>query len=94
MDIIFQTDGSYAYVILRAGLAITFFFHGARHVLGWHGGRGFEGMVKNWSGKYSIPVWICVFGMVVEIAGALAMTFGFLVRPAALGLWSTAWRFC
>src|SRR3990170_333147 len=26
MDIIFQTDSSYAYVILRAGLAITFGF--------------------------------------------------------------------
>jgi len=86
MDIIFQTDSSYAYVILRAGLAITFFFHGTRHVLGWHGGRGFEGMVKNWSGKHGIPVWICVFAMFIEIAGALAMTFGFLVRPAALGL--------
>jgi len=86
MDIIFQTDGSYAYVILRAGLAITFFAHGTQHILGWHGGRGFYGMVKNWHEKYKIPVPICVLGMITELCGVLAMTFGVLVRPAALGL--------
>ena len=86
MDIILQTDGSYAYVILRAGLAITFFFHGTRHVFGWHGGRGFQGMIKNWTEKYHLPKPICVLGMFTEIAAVLAMTFGFLVRPAALGL--------
>jgi putative oxidoreductase len=86
MDIIFQTDGSYAYLVLRAGLAITFFFHGTRHVFGWHGGRGFKGMIKNWTEKYHIPTAICVLGMVTELAAVMAMTFGFLVRPAALGL--------
>ena len=86
MNIIFQTDGSYAYVILRAGLAITFFFHGTRHVFGWHGGRGFQGMIKNWTEKYHLPTPVCVLGMCTELAAVLAMTFGFLVRPAALGL--------
>jgi len=86
MDIIFQTDGSYAYVILRAGLAITFFAHGTQHILGWHGGRGFNGMIKNWHEKYNIPVTVCVLGMLTELAAVLAMTLGFLVRPAALGL--------
>jgi putative oxidoreductase len=86
MNIIFQTDGSYAYVILRAGLAITFFFHGTRHVFGWHGGRGFQGMIKNWTEKYRLPKPICILGMFTEMSAVLAMTFGFLVRPAALGL--------
>ena len=86
MNIIFQTDGSYAYVILRAGLAITFFAHGTQHILGWHGGRGFRGMIKNWHEKYHQPVFLCVLAMFIEISGVLAMTFGFLVRPAALGL--------
>jgi len=86
MNFIFQTDDSYAYVILRAGLAITFFAHGTQHVFGWHGGRGFQGMIKNWTEKYHIAVPICVLGMFTELAGVLAMTFGFLVRPAALGI--------
>src|SRR4030067_3862754 len=46
MDIIFQTDGSYAYVILRAGSAITFFFHGRRHGVRWRGGRRSGGVVR------------------------------------------------
>ena len=86
MDSILQTDASFAYVILRAGLAITFFAHSTQQVFGWHGGRGFSGMIKNWHEKYNIPVPMCVLGMFTELAGVLAMTLGFLVRPAALGL--------
>ena len=40
MTAILQTDASYAFVVLRLGLALTFFAHGAQHVFGWFGGRG------------------------------------------------------
>lgn len=86
MDSILHTDGSYAYVVLRFGLALTFFAHSTQQVFGWHGGRGYQAMLKNWNEKYNIPVAIGMLGLFTEMAGVLAMGFGFLVRPAALGL--------
>src|SRR6516162_578522 len=86
MDSILHADGSYAYLALRFGLAVTFFAHSTQQVFGWWGGRGFKGMIKNWNEKYHIPVAICVIGMFTELLSVPAMIFGFLVRPAALGL--------
>ncbi len=34
VDWIFQTDGSYSYVFLRFGLALTFFAHSSQQILG------------------------------------------------------------
>jgi len=86
MDSILYADGSYAYLALRFGLAVTFFAHSTQQVFGWWGGRGFKGMIQNWNAKYHIPVAICVIGMFTELLSVPAMIFGFLVRPAALGL--------
>ena len=86
MSSILQTDFSYAYVVLRLGLAVTFFAHSTQQVFGWFGGRGYRDVLKNWNEKYRIPIAICVVGLFVEMAGVLAMVFGFLVRPAALGM--------
>jgi putative oxidoreductase len=87
MTTLLETDASsYALVVLRLGLALTFFAHGTQQVFGWFGGRGYSGMIENWSTKYGVPVPLCVFGMFIELAGVLAMLTGFLVRPAALGL--------
>ena len=86
MNWIFETDHTYAYVVLRAGLAVTFFMHGTQHVFGWWGGRGALGMVKNWHEKYHKPVFLCWLAMFIEVAGVLSMVSGFLVRPAAFGI--------
>jgi putative oxidoreductase len=86
MTAILQTDPSYAYVVLRLGLAVTFFAHSTQQIFGWFGGRGFSGMIENWNGKYGVPVPLCILGMLIEAAGVLSMLTGFLVRPAALGL--------
>jgi putative oxidoreductase len=86
MDSILYADGSYAYLALRFGLAVTFFAHSTQQVFGWHGGRGYQDVLGNWNQKYNIPVAIGVLGLFTEMAGVLAMIFGFLVRPAALGL--------
>ena len=87
MTAILETDAaSYALVVLRLGLAVTFFAHGTQQVFGWFGGRGFNGMIENWHTKYHMPVPLCILGMVIELGGVLAMLTGFLVRPAALGL--------
>ena len=86
MNAIFQTEPNLAFVILRLGLAVTFFAHGSQHLLGWLGGRGFKGQVTNWKEKYRIPAWIGVLGVLTEALSVPAMVLGFLVRPLALGL--------
>jgi putative oxidoreductase len=86
MSWMFETSPSFAFVFLRLGLAITFFFHGTQQVLGWHGGRGFKGMLANWNEKYGIPRPIGAFAMFIELFGSFALLFGLLTRPFALGL--------
>ncbi len=86
MTAILQTVPSYAFVILRLGLALTFFAHGAQHVFGWFGGRGLADTLGNWNKKRGIPVPLCLLALFIELGGALSMLVGFLVRPAALGI--------
>ena len=86
MDWLFHTDNSFSYVVLRAGLALTFFMHGTQHVFGWHGGKGAKAQVTNWRDKYHIPLPMGIFALVIELFAVVSMTLGFLVRPAAFGL--------
>lgn len=77
---------SFSLLILRLGLAVTFFFHGSQHLLGWYGGRGFMATFTNWYERYQIPKPIGVIGILTESLGCVALLLGFLVRPFALGL--------
>lgn len=86
MSMIFQTDPSFSFLVLRLGLAITFFAHGSQQFLGWHGGRGVKGTLANWKEKYGIPAPLGLLGMLTEVAGSAALLVGFLTRPVALGL--------
>ena len=86
MDWIFHTYDSFAFVILRFGLAVTFFMHGTQHAFGWHGGKGPKAQVTNWRDKYHIPVPMGVFALVIELSTVVSMTLGFLVRPVAFCL--------
>lgn len=86
MSAILQTDPSYALVVLRLGLAVTFLAHGAQHVFGWFGGRGRARTIENWNQKHGIPVPLGILALFIELGGGLSMLCGFLVRPAALGL--------
>src|SRR5512143_3438308 len=86
MSAILQTDASYALAILRLGLAVTFIAHGAQHVFGWFGGRGPADTIENWNKKRGVPVPVRILALFIELGGGLSMLFGFLVRPAALGL--------
>lgn len=86
MDAIFQTDSSFALLVLRLGLAITFFAHGSQKVLGWFGGRGPTDVLNNWNEKYGIPVALGIVAILTEFLGSFALLLGFLTRPFALGL--------
>ena len=77
---------SFSLLILRLGLAVTFFLHGSQQSLGWYGGRGFKSTINNWKEKYQIPTPIGAIGILTEVFGSLALLVGFLVRPFALGL--------
>ncbi|MBI4524949.1 MAG: DoxX family protein [Deltaproteobacteria bacterium] len=86
MNPILQTDPSFSLVVLRLGLAITFFAHGSQHLLGWFGGRGLKGMLTNWREKHGLPAPVGIVGIFTEFFGSFALLVGFLTRPVALGL--------
>ncbi len=86
MTWILETSPSYSFVLLRLGLAVTFFFHSTQHIFGWHGGRGIKAHLANWRDKHGIPIPIGLFGLFIEFFGFIALFFGFLTRPFALGL--------
>lgn len=86
MGLIIQTDASFALLVLRLGLAVTFFAHGSQQFFGWYGGRNLKGTVGNWKERYRIPITIGVIGVFTEFFGSFALLLGLLTRPAALGL--------
>ncbi len=79
-------DLSFSLLILRLGLAVTFFAHSSQQVLGGYGGRGFKSRINNWKEKYQIPTPIGAIGIFTEFFGSFALLVGLLVRPFALGL--------
>jgi putative oxidoreductase len=85
MELVFATYGSWSHLVVRLGLGVVFFAHGAQKVLGWFGGRGLQGTINGFKGM-GIPPAAAVMAAFIEFLGGLAMLGGFLVRPAALGL--------
>ena len=96
MGSIVQTDPSFAFLLLRLGLAVTFFAHGSQQLLAWFGGNGPKKTIDNWKERYGIPTPIGALGIFTEFFGSLAMLLGFLTRPFALGLaifmWVAIWK--
>lgn len=100
MDSLFQTEPSFALLILRLGLAAVFFAHVSQQLLGWFGGNGPKHTLTNWKQRYAIPIWLSAVGIFVEFAGSFSMLTGFLTRPFALGLaifmavaiWKAHWK--
>ena len=86
MNWILDTSPCYASVVLRLGLAVTFFFHSTQHIFGWFGGRGVKAHLANWRDKHAIPVPIGALGLLIEVFGIFALLTGCLTRPFALGL--------
>ena len=86
MTWILDTPPSYASVVLRLGLAVTFFFHSTQHIFGWFGGRGVKAHLANWRDKHGVPVAIGALGLFIEFFGIFALLTGCLTRPFALGL--------
>lgn len=79
----FKTDGSWAGLILRIGLGMVIFAHGAQKLLGWFGGNGFEGTMGFFTEMMGLP-WLVAFLVIIgESLGSLGLVAGFLTRLTA-----------
>jgi len=72
--------------ILRAGLALVLFPHGAQKLLGWFGGYGWSGTMGFLTGKVGLPAPIAALVILIESLGPVFLLFGLLTRPVALGV--------
>jgi putative oxidoreductase len=85
MDLVFGTYPSWSHLVVRLGLGVIFFAHGAQKVFGWFGGGGLKATIAGFR-QMNIPPAATVLAACVECFGGLAVLIGFLTRPAALGL--------
>ena len=80
------TDDSWALLVVRLGLGIVIFPHGAQKLLGWFGGNGYSGTMGFFTEQMGLPWVIAFLVIVIEFFGSLALIAGALTRLAALGM--------
>lgn len=85
VEMLFNTYPSWSHLVVRLGLGIVFFAHGAQKTFGWFGGRGLAATVAGFR-QMNIPPAAATLAALVECLGGVALIVGFLARPAALGL--------
>jgi len=79
----FKTDDSWAGLILRLGLGMVIFAHGAQKLFGWFGGFGFDGTMGFFTQKMGLP-WLVAFLVIIgESLGSLGLIAGLLTRFTA-----------
>jgi len=81
-----RTEKDPAALILRLGLGLVMFPHGAQKLLGWFGGYGFAGTMHFFTSTMGIPYGLGLLVIIVEFFGALGLITGLLTRLAALGV--------
>lgn len=79
------TGNSVPLLVVRLGLGIAMFPHGAQKVLGWFGGHGLEATMAGFSHQ-GIPAPFAVLAIAAEFLGGLGLILGFLTRIAAFGV--------
>jgi putative oxidoreductase len=83
MKAFFQTDDSWAGLLLRLTLGLVMFPHGAQKVLGWYGGYGFSGTLGFFTETMHLP-WLVAFLVIMgEFFGSLGLLAGILTRFSA-----------
>jgi len=80
------TDDNPATILLRLGLGVVFFAHGAQKMLGWFGGPGFAGTMGAFTNYMHIPAPLAFLAISAEFFGGLGLLLGFLTRIAAAGI--------
>ncbi|OGL02260.1 MAG: hypothetical protein A3E31_02575 [Candidatus Rokubacteria bacterium RIFCSPHIGHO2_12_FULL_73_22] len=85
LQLVFGTFASRSHLVVRLGLGVIFFAHGAQKVFGWFGGKGLAQTIAGFR-QMNIPPAATVLAACIECFGGLALLLGFLARPASLGL--------
>ncbi|HEY9559987.1 MAG TPA: DoxX family protein [Anseongella sp.] len=83
---IIKTTDSLAAFLLRIGLAVVIFPHGAQKVLGWFGGGGFQGTLDGMTAGAGLPVLVVILVMLIEFIGPLLLVLGVYTRIVALAM--------
>jgi putative oxidoreductase len=83
---LFGTDSRISTLLLRLGLGLVFFPHGAQKTLGWFGGYGYTGTMGFFTGTMHIPAPLAFLAIAAEFGGAIALILGLGTRVAAFGL--------
>ena len=84
---VLNSEQNWSPVLLRLVAGSVFVAHGAQKLFAWFGGYGLEG-----TGQYMASIGLepgytmALLAGSAEFFGGLALLFGLLVRPAALGL--------
>jgi len=86
MKAIFRTESGWMGLVLRVGLGVVFFPHGAQKLFGLFGGPGFAGAMAMFTQKMHVPAPLAFLVILAESAGAVALVLGLLTRVAAFGL--------
>ncbi|HQT94816.1 MAG: hypothetical protein B7Z61_07600 [Acidobacteria bacterium 37-71-11] len=81
-----KTENDAAALVLRLGLGVVMFPHGAQKVLGWFGGYGLTGTWGFMTGQMHIPAVFAALAIIAEFAGSLGLIVGLLGRVAAFGI--------
>lgn len=76
------TKPSWGQFVLRIGLAVMLWPHGAQKLLGWFGGYGFEGTM-GFMTQSGIPAPVAFLVILGEFFGPILLLGGFLTRFAA-----------
>ncbi len=75
-----------ASLILRLGLAIVMFPHGAQKALGWFGGPGIAATVGDFTTAMHLPVAVAYLVIAAEFVGPILLVLGVFTRLAALAI--------
>ncbi|MDB5091949.1 MAG: putative rane protein YphA, DoxX/SURF4 family [Candidatus Eremiobacteraeota bacterium] len=75
-----------AFLILRLGLAIVMFPHGAQKALGWFGGEGISATVSGLTTAMHLPAVVAYLVIAAEFVGPILLVLGVLTRLAALAI--------
>jgi putative oxidoreductase len=81
----FATDRDITGLLLRLGLAVTMFPHGAQKALGLWGGFGFSNTVGFFV-QGGMPTALAVAVIAAEFLGPIALVAGFFTRWSAFGI--------
>ena len=86
MRFLFLTEDAWTGLVLRLGLGVVMFPHGAQKVLGWFGGYGFAATMGTFTDKMHIPAFLALLAILAEFAGSIGLITGCLTRVAAFGI--------